>query len=158
MSEAGQGKSPDPNVRMDRLISMATQLTDEIEEMATESGHQFTSLAKTARTNRRLIWGTIIGGFLDIVLTVVLAIIGVGVTSNTHRIDTLTNQLNQDNTAARKRALCPLYGIFKDSKSAAGRAAAPDPKKYDHAYEVINQGYLVLGCDKFLKQSGKDAW
>lgn len=157
MSKSNEGMN-DPDARMARLVDMAVQLTDEVEEMAKDSGHQFTSLAKTARTNRRLIWGTIIGGALDVVLTVVLAVIGVGVTSNTHRIDALTHQLNMDNTEQRKRALCPLYGIFKDSRSAKGRAAAPDPQKYDHAFDVIDEGYRVLGCDKFLKQTGKDAW
>lgn len=144
--------------RVSRLLVTATELASDVEELARDSGHQFTSLARTARVNRLMIWGVIAGGCLDIFLTVIIGFLGVGMVENTDRIDTLTQQMNAENTDQRRRALCPLYGIFLDSKSDAGRDAAPDPEKYDHAFEVIEDGYLVLGCDKFLEQSGQNQW
>lgn len=163
MTEQKIPGSPDPGQpekgdRLDQLIGLATGLNQEVDQLASRSGRQFVSLSRTARTNRRLIFGVITGGLLDVVLTVVLGFIGVGMAENTHRIDELTQKLSADNTAQRQRALCPLYGIFKDSQSAAGRAAAGDKTKYDHSYEVINDGYTVLGCDAFLKESGRDKW
>jgi hypothetical protein len=156
MTDPNEGAPPkDPT---ERLVELATELGQELDRIGDRSGKQFVSLARTAQVNRRLIWGVILGGCLDVILTVVLIFVGTGVASNTSRIDALTHRLDADNTVQRRRALCPLYGVFKDSKSARGRAAAPDPAKYDHAFEVIDEGYKVLGCDKFLKESGKNAW
>jgi hypothetical protein len=137
--------------QVDDLIRTAVELNRKIETIALESGSQFVSLARTARRNRMMIWTATIGVALDILLTVVITIFGIQLTS-------LTNQLDATQTTQRQRALCPLYGIFLDSKSAAGRKAAPDPKKYDHAFEVIQQGYRVLGCAEYLKESGQDKW
>jgi alpha-glucuronidase len=137
--------------KLDRLILAARELGQEVEELAAESGVQFVSLAKTARHNRIMIWGVVAGGILDILLTIALGLFG-------FQLSSLTDQLNTTQTTQRQRALCPLYGVFLDSKSAAGRKAAPDPDKYDHAFEVIADGYRVLGCAEFLKSSGKDKW
>lgn len=137
--------------KLDRLIRTAGELDREIEELADKSGTQFTSLAKTARRNRMMIQALGVSLVLDVMLTVVMAVFGVQLTSLTDRLDTTQ-------TTQRQRALCPLYGVFLDSKSDAGRKAAPDPDKYDHAFEVIADGYRVLGCAEFLKASGKDQW
>jgi hypothetical protein len=161
MTDLDKDQSPGPEEngdRLTRLIGLAMELNEEIDGLANKSGQQFVSLARTARTNRRMIVALIMSVALDVVLTVVLSLVGIGVVDNTNRIDSLTQQLNQDNTEQRRRALCPLYGVFSDSKSPEGRAAAPDKAKYDHAFEVIEDGYLVLGCDKFLKESGKNQW
>lgn len=144
--------------RVNRLISMAVELTDEVEELARESGAQFTSLAQTARKNRILIWALMGSLALDVVITVILVLVGVGQMENTDRIDRLATQTSEVQTAQRQRALCPLYGIFRDSKSEEGRKRAPDPEKYDHAFEVIEDGYQFLGCDDYLKESGRNEW
>jgi hypothetical protein len=137
-------------VRLAEIAALARDFSDEFDEFARESGKQFTSLAQRARTNRRLIFVVLLGCGLDILLTIVLAIFGVGVINNTNRIDDLTARLDQAQTVQRQKALCPLYQIFLDSKSAAGRKAAPDPKKYDHAFVVIRQGYDALECDQYI--------
>ncbi len=154
-SPPGNQRDPD---RVNRLIQMAVELTGEVEALAVDSGQQFTSLARTARKNRVMIWSLAVSMILDVIITVVLGVVGSGVINNSRRLDQVTKQISQDNTDARRRALCPLYGIFKDSRTPEGRAAAPDKQQYDHAYDVIEQGYLVLGCDKFLKETGRDAW
>lgn len=156
--ETTPAKSPDPQARVDRLISMALELTAEIEDLAKDSGKQFTSLAQASRKNRIMIWAMMCSLALDVVITVVLALVGITAVDNTNRIDSFAKDLQEQQTDQRRRALCPLYGIFLDSKSDQGREAAPDKAKYDHAFEVIEDGYTVLGCDAFLKESGRDKW
>jgi hypothetical protein len=144
---------------MARLIRMAIELTDEVEDIARESGTQFTSLARNTRRNRLMIW--ILAGslFLDVMITIVIAFIGVSTVNNTDRLDKITSDINATQTQQRTRALCPLYGIFLGAESEEGKKrSALSPEQYEHTFDVIEEGYLVLGCDKFLKESGKDAW
>jgi hypothetical protein len=135
--------------KLDLLISQAGTLMAEVGEIASSSGKQFVSLADTARRNRRMIWFMAAGGALLTLVVVGLILSLLAVRSNTDRIDGITKQINATNTVQRQRALCPLYQILKDSESPEGRAAAPDPKKYDHAFDVIQKGYDVLECSSF---------
>jgi len=141
---------PQNSDRLATLISVAERLIAEVDELAQDSGAQFVSLAKRAQTNRRLITLVIVGSVLDIVLTVVMIFAMVGMQNNTDRINALTQRLDTAQTVQRQKALCQLYQIFLDSKSPQGRKAAPDPKKYDHAFVVIKQGYEALNCDQFI--------
>lgn len=136
--------------KLERLVTRAQELSDEVEQMAEKSGTQFVSLAATAKRNRLMIWGILIGGVLDLVLTVALILFGVGQEHNANRLDALTRQLDNSQTVQRQKVLCPLYGVLLDSRSDAGRAAAPDPQKYDHAFTVIQDGYDALQCSAFL--------
>lgn len=153
MSEEKEPSSLETD-RLGRLAELAAALVTEVEELSADSGHQFVSLARRAQVNRRLIFFVITGGLLNIAITVVLAFTLIGQVNNTQRIDALTRRLDTAQTTQRQKALCPLYGVFLDSKSAAGRAAAPDPKKYDHAFKVIEDGYKVLECSQFLSGQG----
>jgi hypothetical protein len=136
--------------RRDELINLAVQLINEVDDLAEDSGNQFVALARRARTNRLLIVATIVSVSIDLIITIVLSIIGVGMQHNTDRIDSLTQRLDEAQTVQRQKALCPLYQIFLDSRSEAGRKAAPDPKKYDHAFTVIQQGYDALECGQYI--------
>ena len=136
--------------RLDRLIELATGLIAEVDELSEDSGMQFVSLARRTKMNHRLIFFVIAGGILDLLLTVVISFALAGMNANTERIDALTQRLDTAQTTQRQKALCPLYQVFLDSKSAAGRAAAPDPAKYDHAFAVIADGYKVLECDQYI--------
>jgi hypothetical protein len=137
--------------RIQRLIDLAAALNTEVEELAGASGKQFVSLAHTAKVNRRLIWLAIVSAVVQLGIIITLAVVVVDVNRNNER-------LNEVTTEQRKRALCPLYGIFLESRSPEGRAATPDKEKYDHAFEVIAEGYAVLGCGEYLKESGRDKW
>lgn len=139
-------KKPD---RVDRLIQMALELNEGMEELAQDAGKKYTTLAVASRRNRAMIWGLLAGGVMVAVLAVVLAFSVVGLRSNTDRIDAITTRLDTTNTEQRRRALCPLYQVFLDSESEQGRKAAPDPEKYDHAFDVIRKGYDVLECASF---------
>lgn len=144
-----QTKSGDPD-RLEELITVGTRLVEEIQSLSRDAGVQFTDLAKRARTNRRLI--RIIGAsvVINLIFTVAVAVGIVLVVHNDHRISGLTDRLDTLQTVQRQKALCPLYQLFLDQKSAAGRAAAPDKQAYDHAFVVINSGYQVLGCRQFI--------
>ena len=146
-------KVPGKDDRKTELAALAAQLIAEVDELSRDSGNQFVSLAKRARTNRLLIIATAASVLIDLVITVILAIIGAGMQQNTNRIDALTQRLDTAQTTQRQNALCPLYQIFLDSKSAAGRKAAPDPQKYDHAFTVIADGYKALDCDQFITRT-----
>lgn len=143
-------QEPEPTGdRLTQLTDVARELLEEITDLKEEGGEQFVSLAKRARSNRRMIWAVIVGCVLDVLLTVAFGIGLFQVTNNADRIDQLTKRLNVAQTTQRQKALCPLYQIFLDSKSPRGRKAAPDPEKYDHAFEVIEDGYQVLNCAEF---------
>lgn len=150
-AEETKGRTTPNGDRVQRLIDLATELNGEIEELAGRSGKQFMSLAHTAKMNRRLIWVAIISGIVQLGIIMTMVFVVIGVDRNNDRLDAVT-------TEQRKRALCPLYGIFLDSRSDEGRKRAPDPEKYDHAFDVIQQGYVVLSCEQYLKESGQDQW
>lgn len=144
-------KNPEERAeRADELISIGNALIAEIEILTKDSGDQFLSLAKRARTNRMLILVTIFSVLIDFALSIAMIFVMIAMQHNTDRIDALTQRLDTAQTVQRQKALCPLYQIFLDSKSAAGRAAAPDPEKYDHAFVVIKQGYDALECDQYI--------
>lgn len=152
-----ESEPSDPE-RIDALIRAATELNHQVVQIAEATGTQFVSLARTAKVNRRLIWLVAVGGALLTVMCVVLAFLVVGQRSNTDRIGDLAETTSAVQTVQRQRALCPLYGVFLDSKSEQGRKNAPDPEKYDHAFEVIEEGYRVLECGQYLEESGRDSW
>lgn len=154
MSETPESQA----ARIEELIQAASRLTDEAAQLAGDKGAQITRLSRAARQNRLMILGVIGGGILDVVLTIVLAVVGAGVVGNNNRIDGLTQNLQRQQTDQRQRALCPLYGLIREGNTPAARKAAPDKERFDHTVEIITQGYKVLGCDKYLKESGKNAW
>lgn len=149
---------PPDQERVDALIRAATELNNQVVQVAQESGTQFVSLARAAKMNRMLIWLIAGAGALLTLVTLVMIFLWLGVRENTDRIDKVATQTSVVQTVQRQRALCPLYGVFLDSKSEQGRKNAPDPEKYDHAFEVIEEGYRVLECGQYLKESGRDQW
>lgn len=141
--------------RLEELITVGTRLVEEIQAFSRGAGVQFTHLASRARTNRRLIRILAFSVVVNLIFTVAVAVGIVLVVHNDHRISGLTDRLDTLQTVQRQKALCPLYQLFLDQKSAAGRAAAPDKAAYDHAFVVINSGYQVLGCQQYIAgQSG----
>ncbi len=127
------------------LVSAASDLKSEISKLNYDSVDTVTKLSVYVKKTRKMTWGLIISIILDVLLTVLL-------TSNTIRLDSLTERLDYAQTVNRQKALCPLYQLFLDSKSDVGRAHAPDPVKYDQAFVVIKDGYNALGCSAFIQK------
>ncbi|AZM51751.1 hypothetical protein DMA15_03460 [Streptomyces sp. WAC 01529] len=141
---------PDPGLDpVDRLAAAAAALLEELEELGDDAGRQFTSLTKRSQQNRRMILVVVAGFLLDVALTAAMAVGLLQVNNNTARIDALTQRLDMAQTTQRQKALCPLYQVLIDLKSPQGRERAPDPEKYDHAFEVMTEGYQVLNCAEF---------
>lgn len=139
----------DPD-RLNRLAELASEIIEELEHLANDSGRQFVNLAKRAQMNRRLITVTIFSLVLDVILSIFLALGIYQIRSNEDDITALTHRIDLSQTVQRQKALCPLYQLFLDMKSEAGRAAAPDPLKYDHSFRVIQDGYDALTCSAFI--------
>lgn len=155
----GEGKTIRSPDRAAQLIAMAAELVVEMEQLAKDSGQQFTSLAKATHRNRVLIWTLMASLFLDVLITIVLGFVGVSTVDNTNRLDDVTADLQATQTDQRRRALCPLYGVLAGAESPEGKKrSALSPEEYDHAFEVINEGYDALGCGKFLEESGRNQW
>jgi hypothetical protein len=145
--------SPENDQKLEDLIDVGTRLLGQIEAFTNEGGRQFVSLAQRASSNRRAIWLLATSFFLDLVLTVIMGFGWIQVSSNEHDISALTSRLNYSQTVQRQKAFCPLYQLLLDSKSAAARKAAPDPKVYDHTFAVIQSGYDALDCTQFINSS-----
>ncbi|MFJ4828384.1 hypothetical protein ACIP79_00360 [Streptomyces sp. NPDC088747] len=143
-------KEPEPiGDRLTQLIEVARELLEEITELKEEGGEHFVTLTKRARLDRRMIWGLVVSLTLSVTLT---AAFGFGlnrVDSNTDGIGELTQRMDVAQTDTRRRAWCPLYSLLLGSKTPQGRAAAEDPRAYDRAFEVIDDGYRALNCSEF---------
>lgn len=146
------------------LINAASRLMTDVETLAQDAGVQFTELAERSVANKRMavrnrrlsVWVGM-GLLLDLVLSVAFGIGLNQVHKNEQNIGALTDRLNVSQTVTRQKALCPLYQVFLDSESPAGRKAAPDPAKYDQAFKVIREGYNVLKCEEFINQPNPKA-
>lgn len=136
--------------RLARLAQTAADLAREYAEMAEANGDQLVVLARRARSNRRLIWVVAASVLLDILMSVALTVSLVQVVGAEHQIRTLTDRLDTQQTVTRRNSLCPLYTLFKASDTPAARAAAPDKGAYDHAQQVIRDGYTALSCADFV--------
>lgn len=149
--------SPENDQKLEDLLDLGTRLVSQIEAFTREGGTQFVSLAHRARTNRRAIWLLSTSFFLDLVLTVIMGFGWIQVAHNEHQISALTSRLDYSQTIQRQKALCPLYQLLLDQKSAAGRKAAPSTAAYDHAFRVIQDGYNALSCSAFISGDGPPA-
>jgi hypothetical protein len=128
---------------VDELVRVGQAVIEEIGALAEDSGNQFVSLAKRARTNRRMIQVVAVSVALDILLSVVI-----GLGWNT--LHDLTHRLDVSQTTTRQRTLCPLYGLFLASENPRSRAVYPQgPAAYDAAFQVIRDGYAALDCGQF---------
>jgi hypothetical protein len=134
---------------VDELVRVGQAVLAEIGSLAEDSGNQFVSLAKRARTNRRMIFWVAVSVAVDIVLS---AIIGVGwlqIHANDVRVTQLTDRLNTSQTTTRRDTLCPLYSLLLAGDTAAARAAATDKAAFDRSVVVIKNGYDALDCQQF---------
>jgi len=145
-----ESEQPD---RLARLLALAGELAAEVEELSEDSGNQFVSLARRARSNRRMIWIVAASVLVDVILSVVLTFSLVQVDGNANRIDALTQRLNISQTVTRRDTLCPLYTLLKAGDTKAARDAAPDKAAFDRSVAVIEQGYAALDCQQFSAPS-----
>ena len=52
----------------------------------------------------------------------------------------------RDQAELRNRVLCPLYGLILGGYDPQSRAEGEARRKYEEAFVVIREGYMVLNC------------
>lgn len=101
------------------------------------------SLTRRSVANRRMVIMVIAGLILDVSLTIIVALTVIGVTSNSNTINELV-RLQHDS------ALCPMYQLFIDSDTPAGRESARqrgnDMAEREKLFNVIRASYAALNC------------
>jgi hypothetical protein len=131
------------------LVIAANKLTDAINILGSDSGHQFETQALTIRRTRRIARALVIGFVVQLIILAGFAFNDVAIVRSEHRIDALTQRLNTAQTVTRQKSLCPLYQLILTAKTPAARAAAPNKAQYDFTFQVIQQGYDALDCAAF---------
>ncbi|KPI09948.1 hypothetical protein OV450_3439 [Actinobacteria bacterium OV450] len=127
---------------IDALAEQCERLVLQLEELCERSGTRVDWLTKRAATNRRLIYLTMVGISLDVLLTIGLIVIGQNVSANAREIANVQERTSTD-------VLCPLYAQFLTASK------APPPPYYtpqqvaDRAkgFKVIEEGYRILNCE-----------
>lgn len=143
-------QQPEPiGDRLAHLTEVGRELVSEIKELTGESGDHYVSLTKLGRDNRRMIRALAFSFALTLALVAAFGFALKRVDDNNSRIDSLTHRLDVAQSDTRSKAWCPLYQLLLESESPKARAAAEDPKAYDHAFKVIRDGYDALNCDEF---------
>lgn len=113
------------NATVAQLASLTTELTQRQE-------------GQLRRLRKLLLW-TVLGLVLDLLLTVLGAVLVKQTQDNTHAIDTVQSRTST-------QALCPLYDLFLRSYNPNNAIAKQDPVAYDKNFEVIEKGAAALQC------------
>lgn len=131
------------------LSQIANDLVNEVNKLNDGTGKKVDSLTTRVRRNQHVQLIVLASFALDIVLTVVLGITISHTQANANRLNDITHRLDYNANVQRKQVLCPLYKVFIDAKSEAGRQHYPKgAKEYDRLFGVLQGSYNALQCDK----------
>ncbi len=134
---------------LETLTRLARELVDRVNDLNAATGSTIIGLVRETRNNRRLIWLVAIGFVLDVILTIAMAFVVSGVSSNNSRIDQVNSRLNEEQTVQRAKGLCPMYKLFIDSEKFTPPNQTPDQAKArSEAFKIIHQSYDALNCKK----------
>ncbi len=146
MMETSQ--NPGNREKLEALTQTANDLVAGVNALNAGTGVKVASLSTRIRRNQKVLWIVIASVVLDIAVTLVVTFTVVNTRENTDKLNDLTARLNYSQNVSRKQALCPLFKIFVDSKSDAGRKAYPQGvKEYDRLFGIIEGSYRSLQCD-----------
>lgn len=135
--------------KLHALTQTANDLVNEVNKLNEGTGKSVDSLTTRVRRNQHVQIIVLASFILDILLTVVLAINISHTQGNADRLNDITQRLDYNANVQRKQVLCPLYKVFVDSKSDAGRQAYPKGvKEYDRLFNILQGSYNALQCDK----------
>jgi hypothetical protein len=133
--------------QLERISRQAKEMAGQVEALGTNVGAGVAGLKKRTGRHSKVLW-LLAGSFLlDILLTVVIAIIGAQVVGNARKLENVQE-------VAANEALCPLYGVFIQSAEAPlpraqGESDAAYAKRVegrDAAILIIKHGYEALEC------------
>ncbi len=135
--------------KLDILTDTANDLVSEVNKLNEGTGKSVAGLSTRIRRNQRVQAVVIASFVLDLILTVVLALNVSHTQTNADQLHAITDRLDYNANVQRKQVLCPLYKLFVDSRSDAGRKAYPKgPKEYDRLFGILQGSYNALQCDK----------
>lgn len=125
------------------LTAVARELLGRLDSLVDGTGDQMVHLSKRAKQNRSMILALSFSLFLDVGLTVVMALGLMQLTSLTDRVD-------RQQTITQREALCPLYRQFINADTPQARQLAErngqDMEKRAEAFRVIRHGFDILNC------------
>jgi len=128
------------NDRADHLAAAVAQLNTSVQGLAQRTGR---SEADIGRSKRAIRW-TVVGVCLDIVLTIVAALLFNDQRATSARLDAQQQQI----TRVQREVLCPLYALFLASYDPQSPQAKAAPAKYAASFKTIREGAAVLECRK----------
>lgn len=131
----------DPN-----LSQRAEGLTTAVAELSTAVGR----LATNQTRMRHVIYATIAGVMLDLVLTVVVSVLFSNQREVSNQISEANSRIETVQRRTSDEVLCPLYKVLLSFEPRASTSPTITPEERQarvEAYDVVRQGYVVLGCD-----------
>lgn len=131
-----------------RLTQAATELMENVQALNRESGEQFVNLSRTAKFNRRMIWGLTVSFGLDILLTILI-------TAGLISLNDVTKRVDETQATQKAQVLCPLYELFIASDTPEVRERLRQSGQTEEAlrnrteqFKIIRHSYSVLECSK----------
>lgn len=123
-----------------RLAQTAAILVSSVGGLAREVKILAARIGKSERAVRIALAGLI----LDLVLSSAVVF---GLVAQSETDETLRDEIARQ-AQIRTNALCPLYALLIDSRSAAGRDRYPQgPEAYDRAFADLDAAYQVIACE-----------
>ncbi|GHG09547.1 hypothetical protein [Streptomyces hydrogenans] len=144
-TDNGNGESGDiPTGQTDRLIAQAERLITAMESIAQESGISISRLEGRQQRQHRIVVALSACFALLLAALAAIIIIGIAIRDQAQDIERIQSEVTGE-------VLCPLYEQFinADTPKArlAAKAAGQDLEVREHAFQVIREGYLTLGCE-----------
>lgn len=138
----------------EKLAKNVAALNSSVAEAITVKNDLSAVIADSKRS-RKYIFGLAASFALDLALTIAMAFAFAGLSSNSARLDTVTQRLDAEQRVQKDKALCPLYQLFKDTTEPAILAAAEatpgeDSEKLKRAFKQIDDSYNALNCQALV--------
>lgn len=142
--------------KLDALSEQAGELVAEINRLNEDTGKTLEGVNTKVRRNQRMTWLVGLSLLADLLVTVVLGFTLHSTTTNADKTDRVAARLTYNQTVTRQKVLCPLYQLFIDSKSEAGRKSYPEgPAAYDKVFMTLQESYDIIRCAQYKeKQEG----
>lgn len=131
---------PDPN-----LSQRAEGLTTAVGELSAA----VTELAANQTRMKRVIYWTVSGLLLDLILTVVVSVLFSNQRETSDQIAHANSRIEEVQQRTSDEVLCPLYTVllaFEPRSTTSPTLTEEERQSRLQAYEVVRRGYTVLGC------------
>ncbi|PRH79422.1 hypothetical protein C6N75_10095 [Streptomyces solincola] len=122
------------------LSAKADQLIAAMGAVAKSSGLQVSEIQERQRRQRMLVTGLIVSFALNAVLTIVIAVTGLGVLKNSDRLEDMQQRVGD-------QVICPYYKqLLKTEDDVPAGLTAEQLRERKATFVAIREGYALLGC------------